>query len=110
MNIGGNMRLILIFLSLAIHADLSNNIDTHKDKYEKLALEIWSLAEMGYLENESSKLLQDTLVEAGFDVNNGIAGIPTAFVAEYNNGGPIIGILAEFDALPGLSQNNTPIS
>ena len=108
MNIGGNMRLILIFLSLAIHADLSNNIDTHKDKYEKLALEIWSLAEMGYLETESSKLLQDTLVEAGFNVKNGIAGIPTAFVAEYNNDGPVIGILAEFDALPGLSQNNTP--
>ena len=51
-----------ILLSLAVHADLSNNIDTHKEKYEKLALEIWSLAEMGYLENKSSKLLQDTLV------------------------------------------------
>ena len=102
------MRIILFFLSLAVHADLSNNIDTHKEKYEKLALEIWSLAEMGYLENESSKLLQDTLSASGFEVKTGIAGIPTAFVAEYSNGGPVIGILAEFDALPGLSQNNTP--
>ena len=102
------MRIILFFLSLAVHADLSNNIDTHREKYEKLALEIWSLAEMGYLENKSSKLLQDTLSASGFEVKTGIAGIPTAFVAEYNNGGPVIGILAEFDALPGLSQNNTP--
>ena len=44
------MRLILFLLSFVIHADLSNNIDIHKEKYEKLALEIWSLAEMGYLE------------------------------------------------------------
>ena len=102
------MRIILFFLSLAVHADLSNNIDTHREKYEKLALEIWSLAEMGYLENKSSKLLQDTLSASGFEVKTGIAGIPTAFVAEYSNGGPVIGILAEFDALPGLSQNNTP--
>ena len=102
------MRLILFLLSFVIHADLSNNIDIHKEKYEKLALEIWSLAEMGYLETKSSKLLQDTLNESGFKVKSGIADIPTAFVAEYNNGGPVIGILAEFDALPGLSQNNTP--
>ena len=78
------MRIILFFLSLAVHADLSNNIDTHREKYEKLALEIWSLAEMGYLENKSSKLLQDTLSASGFEVKTGIAGIPTAFVAEYN--------------------------
>ena len=101
------MRIILVFLSLAVHADLSNNIDTHKQKYEQLALEIWSLAEMGYLENKSSQLLQDTLSASGFEVKTGIADIPTAFVAEYNNGGSVIGILAEFDALPGLSQNNT---
>ena len=56
------MRLILFLLSFVIHADLSNNIDIHKEKYEKLALEIWSLAEMGYLETKSSKLLQDTPV------------------------------------------------
>ena len=56
------MRLILFLLSFVIHADLSNNIDIHKEKYEKLALEIWSLAEMGYLETKSSKLLQDILM------------------------------------------------
>ena len=72
------MRLILFLLSFVIHADLSNNIDIHKEKYEKLALEIWSLAEMGYLETKSSKLLQDTLNESGFKVKSGIADIPTA--------------------------------
>jgi len=102
------MRFILLFLSFAISADLSENIDKHKAKYDKLALDMWELAEMGYLETESSKLMQDVLKEAGFTIKTGIAGIPTAFIAEYNQGGPVIGILAEYDALPGLSQNNTP--
>tara|TARA_B100001989_G_scaffold126339_1_gene89287 strand:+ start:1487 stop:2875 length:1389 start_codon:yes stop_codon:yes gene_type:complete len=102
------MRFILILLSFIAHADLSENIDNHKEKYEKLALTIWEYAELGYLETKSSNLLQQTLSESDFKVTSGIAGIPTAFVAEYSNGGPVIGILAEFDALPGLSQNNTP--
>ena len=102
------MRLILLFISFSLFADLSSNIEANKTKFENIALEIWDFAEMGYLEEKSSKLLQETLIEAGFTVKTGIAGIPTAFVAEYNNNGPIIGILAEFDALPGLSQNNTP--
>ncbi len=102
------MRFILFLLSFSIYADLSQNIDTHKEKYEKLAQTIWEYAEMGYLEEKSSKLLQETLLESDFVINDGIAGIPTAFVAEYSNGGPIIGILAEFDALPGLSQDATP--
>ena len=102
------MRFILFLLSFSIYADLSQNIDTHKEKYEKLAQTIWEYAEMGYLEEKSSKLLQETLLESDFVINEGIAGIPTAFLAEYSNGGPIIGILAEFDALPGLSQDATP--
>ena len=102
------MRFILFLLSFSIYADLSQNIDTHKEKYEKLAQTIWEYAEMGYLEEKSSKLLQETLLESDFVINEGIAGIPTAFLGEYSNGGPIIGILAEFDALPGLSQDATP--
>ena len=102
------MRFILFLLSFSINADLSQNIDTHKEKYEQLAQTIWEYAEMGYLEEKSSKLLQETLLESSFVIDEGIAGIPTAFVAEYSNGGPIIGILAEFDALPGLSQDATP--
>ena len=62
-------------------------------------MQIWEYAEMGYQEKKSSALLQNKLKESGFLVKAGVAGIPTAFVAEYNNGGPIIAILGEYDAL-----------
>ena len=52
--------------------------------------------------------MKDILIDEGFSIDDGVAGIPTAFIAEYNNGGPIIGVLAEFDALPGLSQSTNP--
>ncbi len=86
----------------------SSPIDHHQERFEEIALQIWEYAELGYLEEKSSKLLQQELEESGFEIKSGIAGIPTAFIAEYNNGGPVIGILGEFDALPGLSQQNVP--
>ena len=73
-----------------------------------MALKIWEYAELGYLEEKSSSLLQQELKDSGFSIQSGVAGIPTAFIAEYNNGGPVLGILGEFDALPGLSQQNVP--
>ncbi len=73
-----------------------------------LADQIWQLAELGYQESRSSEALQDYLRDAGFAVTPGVADIPTAFVAAYGKGGPTIGILAEFDALPGLSQSAVP--
>jgi len=84
-------------------------IDSHADSYGNVAQEIWELAEVGYLETESSALLQGVLASEGFTVEAGVAGIPTAFVAEWSNGdGPIVGILAEFDALPGITQDRSP--
>jgi aminobenzoyl-glutamate utilization protein B len=83
-------------------------IDSEYDSYKKIALNIWDFAELGYKENKSSALLQNTLKENGFTIESGVAGIPTAFVATYGSGLPVIGILAEYDALPGLSQNNVP--
>jgi aminobenzoyl-glutamate utilization protein B len=77
-------------------------------KYKTIALQIWDYAEMGYKEERSSALLQQTLKENGFTVESGVAGIPTAFVANYGSGHPVIGILAEYDALPGLSQKAIP--
>ena len=74
----------------------------------RIADRIWQLAELGYMEHESSTTLQGYLREAGFSVTAGVADIPTAFVATYGSGGPTIGILAEFDALPGLSQQAVP--
>ena len=73
--------------------------------YTQVAQQIWNWAEVGYQEYKSSGLLQQTLKDAGFQVKSGVAEIPTAFVAEYGSGHPIIGILAEFDALPGVSQD-----
>ncbi len=83
-------------------------IDAHGGKYTELALSIWDKAELGYLETESSALLRDTLAEEGFRIEAGIADIPTAFVASYGRGEPVIAILAEFDALPGISQSREP--
>lgn len=81
----------------------------------ELADQIWKLAELGYLENQSSAALQSYLRTAGFEIAAGVAEIPTAFVATYASSkgrdsaaGPTIGILAEFDALPGLSQQAVP--
>lgn len=76
--------------------------------YDKLQKTIWQAAELGFLETQSSGLLQQHLLENGFNVQNGVAGMPTAFVASYGSGSPVIGILAEFDALPGLSQDTVP--
>jgi len=73
------------------------------------AQQIWGWAEMGYLEVRSSALLQSQLTKAGFKVEAGVAGEPTGFIARFSNGpGPVIAILGEFDALPGLSQQATP--
>ncbi|MHA2125713.1 MAG: amidohydrolase [Promethearchaeota archaeon] len=65
---------------------------------------IWGFAELGFNEYKSSELLAKTLKENGFKVDMGVAEMPTAFVASYGNGKPTIGVLGEYDALPGLSQ------
>jgi aminobenzoyl-glutamate utilization protein B len=87
---------------------VQEHIDGRADAYGTLAQEIWDLAELGYLETESSGLLQHALTEAGFTVEAGVAGIPTAFIAEYGQGEPVIAILAEYDALPGITQDRAP--
>lgn len=84
------------------------DIDAKYADYKNIALQIWNFAEVGYKEVKSSSLLQQTLRENGFSVQSGVADIPTAFVATYGSGKPVIGILAEFDALPGLSQDADP--
>ena len=83
---------------------LCESINERGDATWEIAKQIWSWAEPGYQETQSSKLLADTLEEAGFEVERGVARIPTAFIATVGSGKPVIGILGEFDALPGLSQ------
>lgn len=83
---------------------VSKSLDGKYDHYASVAKQIWEFAEPGYLEDKSSALLASDLEKAGFKVEKGVAGIPTAFVATYGSGKPVIGVLGEFDALPGLSQ------
>ncbi len=74
------------------------------EKFGKMSDAIWSYAELGLQEVKSSNLLAETLEEAGFRVERGLAGMPTCFVATHGSGKPVIGILGEYDALPMLSQ------
>jgi aminobenzoyl-glutamate utilization protein B len=88
--------------------DVIRGIEALSDEYAGIAQRIWDYAEVGYLETRSSELLSSTLRDSGFTVQAGVAGMPTAFVASYGSGKPILGILAEFDALPGISQDRSP--
>ncbi len=86
---------------------LLRSVDTRAPQLESVARDIWSYAEVGFKEHKSSARLQKELKEAGFKVEAGIDGMPTAFVATAGSGGPVIALLAEFDALPGLAQRDT---
>lgn len=102
---------ILLTVSVLLHAQqdkLVDDIDQKADFYSRIAQQIWSQPELGYQEVNSSALLKQTLKNEGFKIKEGVAGIPTAFVAEYGSGAPVIAILAEFDALPGVSQQAVP--
>ena len=100
---------ILALIALGAHAqkkteDVIKSLNGKTEAYGNIAQTIWGYAEMGYQEEKSSALLQKTLADEGFTVKTGVAGIPTAFIAEYGSGTPIIAIMGEYDALPGLSQ------
>lgn len=84
-------------------------VDAREKDTARVARQIWEWAELGYQEDKSSALLASELQKAGFKVTKGVAGIPTAFTAEWGSGGPVIGVLGEFDALPGISQDAVPV-
>lgn len=104
------LALTLCFPSLLFAQEQAvlERLDSKKDFYTDVAMQLWNNPELGYLETNSSALLQKTLADAGFKVQAGVADIPTAFVAEYGSGTPVVGIMAEFDALPGVSQKAVP--
>src|SRR5918992_784437 len=95
---------LAVAASQDVKSELASSIDAKRASYTAISDQIWSFAELGYQEHKSSPPLQRELTAAGFNVQAGVAGIPTAFVASYGSGKPVIGVLAEFDALPGLSQ------
>jgi aminobenzoyl-glutamate utilization protein B len=83
-------------------------VDQDASHWQQVSKQIWDYAELGYHETKSSDLLQEQLKAAGFRVQAGVADEPTAFIASYGEGKPVIAILGEFDALPGLSQQTVP--
>ncbi len=84
------------------------SIEKHQQELTKLSDEIWAYAETALKEHKSSKALADYAEEQGFNVKRGVAGMPTAFTAEFGLGKPVIGIMGEFDALPSISQKAMP--
>ena len=116
-----HITILVFLLALVLEtsgqttADLSSSerkviaeLESNFDQYSNIAQEIWSFAELGYQEEKSSALLLETLENEGFSIEKGVADIPTAFVASFGSGKPVIAILAEFDALPGISQDRVP--
>ena len=112
-------KIIPIFISLLLSIEVCGQLDQDKksiisdidaksEEYFSTAMQIWNFAEVGYQEEKSSGLLQEKLSTEGFTINAGVADIPTAFVASYGSGTPVIAILGEFDALPGVSQTASP--
>jgi len=109
-----SIYLVILLISMDLFAQKSKyksiiqSLEKDSKRYGTIAHNIWEFAEVGYQEQKSSALLQGELKKAGFIVESGVAGMPTAFVASYGNSKPVIGILAEFDALPGISQEAIP--
>src|SRR6185295_6705541 len=83
-------------------------VDRHRPELVDLANQVWAFAETALKEKRSSKVLADYAEAQGFKVERGVAGMPTAFVASYGEGKPVIAILGEYDALPGISQKAQP--
>ncbi|MGE5339979.1 MAG: amidohydrolase [Candidatus Omnitrophota bacterium] len=112
----------LLFIFVFVQFDFdgsakeSKNLNLKKEAFQKVdqlsetlndaAKKIWEFAEIHLAEYKSSKLLADLLEQNGFNIQPNAGGLPTAFVATYGTGQPVIGILGEFDALPGLSQKD----
>jgi aminobenzoyl-glutamate utilization protein B len=88
--------------------DVLTRVAAHADHFGSISRQIWQTPELGFHENRSSALLQQELKANGFTVRADLAGMPTAFTAEWGSGGPVIAVMGEFDALPGLSQKDSP--
>jgi aminobenzoyl-glutamate utilization protein B len=83
-------------------------VDALSSDIHLMAMQLWDYSEIALMEAQSAEFLAGVLEEEGFDVERGVAGMPTAFVASWGSGAPAIGILAEFDALPGIGNAAVP--
>lgn len=117
MNIKFSFSILLCLNSLLIFSQeqisetkqkIINSVESHESEMITISDKIWELAETAFEEDQSAKLLADYAEKQGFEVERGVAGMPTAFVATYGSGQPVISVLGEFDALPGISQKAEP--
>ena len=103
--------LALVFLPFSLfaqHQQILQAVEQHAAHFATVSRTIWEYAETSYHEDKSSSLLQKELQTAGFRLQAGVADEPTAFIATFGSGSPVIGVMGEFDALPGLSQAAAP--
>ncbi|MFQ6006577.1 MAG: amidohydrolase [Woeseia sp.] len=107
------MALFPLVLPVCAHADQSRGvlefIDSRYQQTAGLARDLWEFAEVGYHEVKSSALIKEQLAAEGFEIESSVAGIPTAFIATFGSEGPVIAIIAEYDALPGINQDDVPV-
>lgn len=113
-----NYLIVMLCLTMSItfgQGKLTKNkeaiitsVEKHKENLINISDEIWAIAETAFEENKSSEILASYAEKQGFTIQRGVAGMPTAFVASYGSGKPVISVLGEFDALPGLSQKTEP--
>ncbi len=110
------LSLAAIAVSLAMNSQklgknkqaVINSVENHKENLIKISDSIWAHAEIAFQESKSAEVLASYAEKNGMNVTRGVADIPTAFTATYGSGKPVISILGEFDALPGLSQKTEP--
>src|SRR5438093_8993429 len=100
--------LVVASPAWAQKAALEEAINSRAEASWQMAQKIWGWAEPGYHETRSAALLAEALEAAGFTIQRGVAKIPTAFTATLGSGKPVLGILGEYDSLPGLSQDSVP--
>ena len=106
---GRALFIVLIAADLASGADaVLGRVSAHAERLGAISRQIWETPELGFHEQKSSALLRDELKADGFTIQDGVAGMPTAFTATWGSGKPMVAILGEFDALPGLSQRDVP--
>jgi len=107
------MRLFFLAAAISTHAltadTVLDRVASHATRFESISRQIWETPELGFHETKSSALLQNELRANGFTVKSGLAGMPTAFTAEFGSGKPVIALMGEFDALPGLSQKESTV-
>lgn len=100
---------MLLGAGMCLGADpVLDRVTAHAERLGTISRQIWETPELGFHEQKSSALLRDELKAGGFTIQDAVAGMPTAFTATYGSGKPVIAILGEFDALPGLSQKDVP--